>query len=559
MGDHAERNLALAHQCDIGAEPVEISDLVLRMGAGDDPERRVEGAGLLDNLPGLEAVGDGDEEELCALDIGGLEQRVVDRIPGQRFNARRPRFGCRHFGHFDDEVRGARALELAMDDPPNPAEANDDNVPRFFGGLEMRLLVGFVLGRCGRGGCQLDPVPDPVEPGKDQRIDEDREQRAGKDEVAPFARQNVERDADPCENEGKFADLGEACGHGERNPGLVAEEPHDDIGRERLAEHDDEKDREDFKRGGQQDPRIEQHADGDEKEHRKGIAQGQGFFCGALAELRFAQDHAREERAEREGNAEQDRRAVCDAQRDGEHGETEQLARAGVRDIVEQHRHHLAPHQQHDGNEGDGLCEREEQGQRHGAGAERLPAQGGQNDEGDHHREVLDDQPPDGDAPALAVDKVALLKSADEDDRARDRERKTEDQPGLQRPAEEMGEEGAQSRRHRNLGERAWNGDGAHGHQVLDRKVEADAEHQKDDADLSQLTGKILIGDEARCERPDRNPREKIAGKGRNAQAIRQHAEQESSDDANDDRGGEGGVMRHVVGVPVQGCDRSMT
>ena len=52
---------------------------------------------------------------------------------------------------------------------------------------------------------------------------------------------------------------------------------------------------------------IEQHADRDEEQHRKGVAQRQRLVGGALAELGFAQDHAGEERAQRERDVEQHR------------------------------------------------------------------------------------------------------------------------------------------------------------------------------------------------------------------------------------------------------------
>ena len=40
----------------------------------------------------------------------------------------------------------------------------------------------------------------------------------------------------------------------------------------------------------------------------------------------------------------------------------------------------------------------------------------------------------------------------------------------------------------------AGNGDGANGQEILEREVQADAEHQQDDADLGQLGGESLIG-----------------------------------------------------------------
>jgi hypothetical protein len=41
--------------------------------------------------------------------------------------------------------------------------------------------------------------------------------------------------------------------------------------------------------------------------------------------------------------------------------------------------------------------------------------------------------------------------------------------------------------------------------------VQADAEHQQDDADLGQLVGHALVGDEARRERPDQHAGKEVA------------------------------------------------
>ena len=59
----------------------------------------------------------------------------------------------------------------------------------------------------------------------------------------------------------------------------------------------------------------------------------------------------------------------------------------------------------------------------------------------------------------------------------------------------------------RDLHERAGHRDRAHRQQVAQREMQADAEHQQDDADLGQLAGEVLIGDEARRERSDHDAR----------------------------------------------------
>ena len=55
----------------------------------------------------------------------------------------------------------------------------------------------------------------------------------------------------------------------------VAEQAHDEIGGDRLADQDDEHGGEQRQRRLEHDARIEQHADRDEEQHGEGVAQRQ--------------------------------------------------------------------------------------------------------------------------------------------------------------------------------------------------------------------------------------------------------------------------------------------
>ena len=79
---------------------------------------------------------------------------------------------------------------------------------------------------------------------------------------------------------------------------------------------------------------IEQHADGDEEEHGERVLQRQGVGRRLVAEVGLAEHDAGEERAQRERDAEELGRAEGDAERDREHRQGEQLARAGARDLL---------------------------------------------------------------------------------------------------------------------------------------------------------------------------------------------------------------------------------
>ena len=51
---------------------------------------------------------------------------------------------------------------------------------------------------------------------------------------------------------------------------------------------------------------------------------------------------------------------------------------------------------------------------------------GREHDQDHHHREILDDEPSDGDLAALGLEKAPLLETAEHDDRARHGKRQAE-------------------------------------------------------------------------------------------------------------------------------------
>ncbi len=146
-----------------------------------------------------------------------------------------------------------------------------------------------------------------------------------------------------------------------------------------------------------------------------------------------------------------------------------------------------------------------------------------------HHGEVLDDQPADRDASALGVDQPPLLQRAQQHDGGGDRQRETEHEPAAERPAKPGRKADAHQRRRDDLHDRAGHGDRAHRQQVLQREMQADAEHQQDDADLGELVGEMLVGDVARRERPHQHAGEQITDQRRDAEPLRQRPKANAS------------------------------
>ena len=133
---------------------------------------------------------------------------------------RRPEAGVvgpRHFDGIVTQVRWAGAGE-------NGHRYDLILRPWFWLAGRRRSLL---LGALGRG------------PGEDEGVEEDRDDRARKDQVAALRRQYAEPCAERGEDEGKFADLREAGRNGQRRTQGIAERHHQHGSGQRLAQDDD--------------------------------------------------------------------------------------------------------------------------------------------------------------------------------------------------------------------------------------------------------------------------------------------------------------------------------
>ena len=77
--------------------------------------------------------------------------------------------------------------------------------------------------------------------------------------------------------------------------------------------------------------------------------------------------------------------------------------------------------------------------------------------------------------------------------------------------------------------------------------MQADAEHQENDADLSELVGDILVGDKAGRERADDDSRHQISDQRRQLEAVGEHAKGEGEHEADRDGRYEWRHMQHRV------------
>ena len=128
----------------------------------------------------------------------------------------------------------------------------------------------------------------------------------------------------------RLAEIVSAVAVGWRKASTISE------GGERLADHDDEQRRQQRPAAARSRIAGSNSMPTETKNSTAKASRSGSVSCAACwLSSRFAQDHAGEERAEREGDAEQLGRAEGDAERDRQHREPEQFARAGVGDVVQ--------------------------------------------------------------------------------------------------------------------------------------------------------------------------------------------------------------------------------
>jgi hypothetical protein len=80
--------------------------------------------------------------------------------------------------------------------------------------------------------------------------------------------------------------------------------------------------------------------------------------------------------------------------------------------------------------------------------------------------------------------------------------------------------------------------------------VQADAEHEQNDAEFGELVRELLVGDEARRKGTDDDARQQVARDRRQPQLLGDEPEDECQTDAGDDGGNKGRVVRQCPVSP---------
>jgi hypothetical protein len=150
--------------------------------------------------------------------------------------------------------------------------------------------------------------------------------------------------------------------------------------------------------------------------------------------------------------------------------------------------------------------------------------------------DVLDDQPADRDVAGGRVQLPVVRQHANENDRARDRQRDAEYDPGSEAPACRLRDDGSERRGGSTLSDGAGNRDSTNGKELFDVELQADAKHQQDDADLGELLGQGAIGDEPGRVRADQNASDQIPDNRRKPQPLRDEPASERGNKAGGQR-----------------------
>lgn len=243
-------------------------------------------------------VGYGKEQDAGGVDMRGLE----DFVPGDVAPYTGEPIGREPAVHgvidLDYHKRNAGAVKDARGRLSASAIAGDDHViaVRFGEWLDRR--------RSYRGGPLASPGTSHGErQPRDERRQGHCEDRARKNEIIGRPREHARTDAGAREDERELAYLGEAKPNDPRRHVDVAESPDEKADEDGLADEGKEYDGSDLHCVLYRKTGIKQHADTDEEEEAEDIADWYDVAQGLVAEFRFTEDEASDERAKRKGQA----------------------------------------------------------------------------------------------------------------------------------------------------------------------------------------------------------------------------------------------------------------
>ena len=225
-------------------------------------------AGAGDDFSGLIAVWNGQQQPAGAVEMRQRHNLFVGGITQYRANAALAQFVHAGTGGFNHHQRNPLRHQLLAEQAADATVANQQRVVTdiyrnlFF--IFQRLFQGLFLKR-------FRFLEVFLQHGEQHRIEHNGENRSRQHQVLPGLRQEIQRHAQTGEDKGKFTNLREAGGDGQRGTLGVAEQTHQAKRGERFTEDDDCQRSQYRQRLLNQNQRIKQHADGDKEQYRKRV------------------------------------------------------------------------------------------------------------------------------------------------------------------------------------------------------------------------------------------------------------------------------------------------
>ncbi len=135
----------------------------------------------------------------------------------------------------------------------------------------------------------------------------------------------------------------------------------------------------------------------------------------------------------------------------------------------------------------------------------------GQQHEHQDREQIFDHEPADRDVAGRGVQIVVIGQDAREYDRARHGKGEPKDDAGRPVPAERASDDRTETRGRDTLNNGPRDSDSSYGEKFIEVKLQANAEHEQDDADLGELFRNVRIGHEAGRVRADHDPGDQVA------------------------------------------------
>ena len=223
-------------------------DLGIGMGPRDDVDPGLAARARSTIWPASKAFGMARMSRRAPAALAAAKTSALAALPMTLSTPSARRLRDRLVGILDHKEGDVLLPERLADEASHPAVADQDRVVGELG-RRRSVLVGFSrrgrrrrgrqradfgrrperlgFGRQGLRVALFEQRLQPADACKDQRVEHDRQDRAGEDQVAPLLGEQVQADAELGENEGELADLREARRNRQRRADGMAES-HDD-------------------------------------------------------------------------------------------------------------------------------------------------------------------------------------------------------------------------------------------------------------------------------------------------------------------------------------------